>query len=109
MIGTLDSYESLAQPQSKKLNWRIILIDPDIKKAVVEYSWIDDSDNVIKFNESGLQYFEITDTDFDDVFGFIVRQQDVGTKIGVGLRALIWNKFKSEVLTAGNDGTFSAS
>lgn len=42
---------------------------------------------------------------FSDVFAFQIRSQDVGTTIGTGLRTLIWNKFKSDVLPA-NTGTF---
>jgi hypothetical protein len=46
------------------------------------------------------------ETCFTDVFGFSIRTQDVGTSIGVGLRTLIWSKFKADVLSGGNDGTF---
>ena len=46
------------------------------------------------------------DTCFTDVFGFIIRTQDAGTKMGVGLRTLIWNKMQADVLTGGNTGTF---
>ena len=49
---------------------------------------------------------DMEDECFSDVFGFIIRTQDVGTKMGVGLRTLIWNKMKADVLTGGNDGTF---
>ena len=42
---------------------------------------------------------------FSDVFAFQIRNQDVGTSIGAGLRTLIWNKFKTDVLPA-NTGTF---
>lgn len=49
---------------------------------------------------------DMLDTCFTDVFGFQIRAQDVGTGIGVGLRTLIWNQFKQDVLTSGNDGTF---
>ena len=50
---------------------------------------------------------DMEDTCFADVFGFLIRSQDVGTKIGVGLRTLIWNKMKADILpTPGNDGTF---
>lgn len=47
-------------------------------------------------------------TCFSDVFGFVIRSQDVGTKIGLGLRTLLWNKFKADLLAAGNSGTFDA-
>jgi len=45
-------------------------------------------------------------TCFSDIFGFQIRAQDVGTGIGIGLRTLIWNQMKSDVLTVGNDGVF---
>lgn len=48
-------------------------------------------------------------TCFTDVFGFVIRTQDVGTKIGLGLRSLIWNKFKGDLLSAGNSGVFDAN
>ena len=48
-----------------------------------------------------------SETCFDDVFKFQIRAQDEGTMIGVGLRTLIWNQFKQDILTPGNDGTFN--
>jgi hypothetical protein len=48
----------------------------------------------------------LDDDCFNSVFGFQIRAQDVDTGIGVGLRTLIWNKMKLDVLTGGNDGTF---
>ena len=42
---------------------------------------------------------------FSDIFGFQIREQDVGTSIGVGLRTLIWNRFKQDVLPT-NNGSF---
>ena len=49
---------------------------------------------------------DMEDTCFSDVFGFTIRTQDVGTSIGLGLRTLIWNKMKADVLSPTNDGTF---
>jgi len=49
---------------------------------------------------------QTADPCFTNVFGFQIRQQDVGTGIGVGLRTLIWNEMKEDILTPGNDGTF---
>jgi hypothetical protein len=49
---------------------------------------------------------EAVDTCFSDVFGFQIRAQDVGTSIGIGLRTLIWNQMKVDILTGGNDGSF---
>jgi hypothetical protein len=47
----------------------------------------------------------LVDTCFDDVFGFEIRSQDVGTGIGLGLRTLIWNQMKQDILDS-NDGSF---
>ena len=49
---------------------------------------------------------EPIDTCFSNIFRFEMRAQDVGTKIGVGLRSLIWNQMKTDVLTGVNDGVF---
>lgn len=46
---------------------------------------------------------------FSSIFRFKVRAQDVGTDIGIGLRTLIWNKFKAQQLSAGNTGVFDAN
>lgn len=48
---------------------------------------------------------DMIDTCFSDVFGFEVREQDVGTSIGVGFRTLLWNRWRDDVIP-GNDGTF---
>lgn len=42
---------------------------------------------------------------FSDIVRFQIRAQDVGTRIGIGLRQLIWNKMRQEV-TNNNNGTF---
>jgi len=49
---------------------------------------------------------DMIDTCFTDVFGFEIRAQDVGTTIGIGLRDLLWNKMKVDILSGGNDGSF---
>lgn len=36
-------------------------------------------------------------TDFTDIFGFVIRQQDVGTKLGKGLRDLLVNKMRQSI------------
>ena len=46
------------------------------------------------------------DSCFTDIFTFQIRQQDVNTSIGIGLRTLIWNEMKHDVLTGANEGTF---
>lgn len=46
------------------------------------------------------------ETCFTGVFGFAIRSQDVGTTLGAGLKTLLWNKFRQDVLSSGNNGTF---
>jgi len=123
-VLTLDNPETLQTPTSSKLYWYIDLIDNTTKTMRIKYRWIDNNDETIKLNDrTGYNTFvcqnipdnpatldiDETDTCFTDVFGFEIRAQDVGTKIGVGLRTLIYNKFKSEVLSTGNDGTWDAN
>lgn len=45
-------------------------------------------------------------TCFTDVYSFRVREADVGTPIGVGLRTLMWNKFRNEKLGVSINGAF---
>jgi len=47
-----------------------------------------------------------SDPAFNNLFLFQVRQQDVGTPIGRGLRNLIWSRMKNDILSEGNDGSF---
>lgn len=113
-VVTLNSAETLQTPTSQKLNWKIALIDATTKTMIIHYRWIDADNNTIKLNDrSGVNTWvckdDGVDTCFSDIFGFQIRAQDVGTKIGVGLRTLIWNHFKSEVLTPGNSGTFDTN
>ena len=49
---------------------------------------------------------QAAETCFSDTFGFTIRTQDVGTKLGLGLRTLIWSKMRDDILTTGNDGAF---
>lgn len=48
----------------------------------------------------------LDDNCFSAIFRFNVRSQDVGTPIGVGLRTLIWNQMRQDVLSPGNNGAF---
>ena len=45
-------------------------------------------------------------TCFSETFGFTIRPQDAGQKIGVGLRTLLWNKLKAGIVP-GDTGTFT--
>jgi hypothetical protein len=47
-----------------------------------------------------------SDNCFSQVFSFSIREQDVGVSMGVGLRKLIWNKMRQDILSTGNNGTF---
>jgi hypothetical protein len=43
---------------------------------------------------------------FSDIFTTLIPAGAVGTPIGSGLRTLIFNRWKSDVLSPGNDGAF---
>jgi len=58
---------------------------------LVNFDWKDTSGMIIK---SGVQIV-LSGQDFTDVFGFLIRAQDVGTPIGQGLKQLVWNKLKT--------------
>jgi hypothetical protein len=105
----LANSEALAPVESKDMEWRIVELDPDTQRLTIAYTWLDGSDDPIKLNEYGVHYWTAEGQDFTDIFSFLIRQQDVGVKIGVGLRTLILNKFKADVLSAGNSGTFDAN
>ena len=51
---------------------------------------------------------DMIDTCFSDVFGYVVDSGNpmLPIAIGIGLRTLIWNQMKQDILTGGNDGTF---
>ena len=72
-------------------NVRYIQIYPAPNQTIIVYfDWMDASGN--KVWDSSL---EITGSDFQDVMGFQIRSQDVGTAIGQGLKQLIWNKMET--------------
>lgn len=118
---TLNSSETLSTPVATHLDWYVDKIDAKSKELIVRYRWLDASGTPIMLSGSRTQWHtwscrDIPDdpetpgdestTDFTDIFGFSIRQQDVGVSIGVGLRTLIWSKMKGDILTVGNDGTF---
>jgi len=47
-----------------------------------------------------------TNPEFNNLFLFVIRSQDVGRAIGRGLRDLIWHRMKDDILSEGNDGSF---
>jgi len=104
---TLTSPEILTLPSAAKLDWRISGIDAQAHRMVVTYRWRDAAGEIIDVGDGGRwNTWECSDTCFTDVFTFQIRAQDVGTPIGVGLRTLIWNRMKQDILTGGNDGSF---
>lgn len=44
-------------------------------------------------------------TCFTDTFSYVIKGTDNGTVLGKGLRALIWNKMRPDVLTGTNNAT----
>lgn len=119
---TLNSNETFSKVATQ-IKFRSVTIDNDAKTLKVRYSWRDaDGNNITPAAGGHIMTWtcadsadnpdtpeDETDTCFSDTFGFAIRSQDVGTKLGIGLRTLIWSKMKQDVLTAGNDGTFAES
>lgn len=104
---TLTSPEVLTVPTAAKLDWRLGSIDAQEGVLTVYYRWRDSDGHVIDRGRGDRwERWECSGTCFTDVFSFQVRSQDVGTAIGAGLRQLIWNKFRADVLTGSNNGTF---
>lgn len=78
------------QPTSDStgLNVRYIQIYPAPNQTIIVYfDWLDATGKKVWDSQ-----LEITGTDFQDVMGFQIRSQDVGTPIGQGLKQLIYNK-----------------
>jgi hypothetical protein len=119
---TLDSGEALDPPVNTHLRWKIVELDGLTKVLRVRYQRLGADGSVIyRGDQDGWKTWtctnipddpeteEVDETDncFSSIFSFNIRQQDVGMSIGVGLRQLIFNQFKADVLSEGNDGTFS--
>lgn len=67
---------------------------------VVYFRWLDSNGNPIyaagtngKFDNSWVCSGQC----FTDIYGFVIRQQDVGTTLGKGTRALVINKMKVDL------------
>ena len=103
---TLDSDEILSAPISNRLEWYIDLIDARTQSMIVQYQWRDGAGDPIHINGAYWHMWRCDDQCFRDVFGFLIRPEDVDCKVGIALRKLIWFHFKQDVLTPGNDGTF---
>jgi len=79
-------------PLAERININYYQIVPNNPAyMLVNFDWKDTSGMIIK---SGVQIV-LSGQDFTDVFGFIIRAQDVGTPIGPGLKQLVWNKLKT--------------
>ena len=133
VLNSTETVPSAPSNIATRVVWNKVIVRPAEKTCLVEFKWRDSAGNDIgdwKYfqcrdyaNQSG----QLLNADctaigapyeccygnqvgvcqcFSDTFGFIVRTQDVGTKIGIGFRQLIWNQFKKVFLGAGNDGTF---
>lgn len=116
---TLTNPQPVDSPEASTMDWRVIRLDSDAHILVVVYRWRDINGDIIYGGDTDGWHTwrcrnvandpetpeDETDTCFNDIFTFQIRQQDVGTGIGHGLRALIWNSFRTDVLGA-NNGTF---
>jgi len=103
----LTTPEALSTPTSQNLDWYVNLINAGESRLVVQYRWLDATGSPIKLGTpSEWHTWKCEDECFSDVFTFQVREVDVGTSIGHGLRTLIWNKMRPDILTGANNGTF---
>ena len=58
----------------------------------INFKWKNDAGDYIGIPQS----VELSGSDFTDIFGFVIRAQDVGVTMGVGLRDLIHNKIETK-------------
>jgi len=118
---TLNLPETIDTPTAVKIDWYIDYINAGKKLMKIKWRWVDANSNPIRHSDSSASWRTWTCTNIDDnpetpqdetdhcfsgVFSFKIRQQDVGTSIGIGLRTLMWNRMKSDILTPGNNGAF---
>lgn len=117
---TLNATEQLTPPTAAKIHLQQIIIDASSKVLQVKYRWLDSNNQPIQVRDHPVVQTwtcrnradspetpeDETDNCFSSIFGFSIRQQDVGVKLGIGLRNLLWNRMKQDLLTTGNDGVF---
>jgi len=118
---TLNNPEALAPPTAVKIDFRQIKINLNPNWLELDFRFLDvNGEEILGPNGRTQRLWRCQNmidnpttpeneasTCFTDLFMFVIRAQDVGTPIGRGLRNLIWNKMKSDVLSGGNDGTFN--
>jgi hypothetical protein len=98
--------EPLALPTATQIKFTKVIIEMGVNQITLEYKFIDATDNEISApgTSSTTRYWRATGQTYLDIFEFLIRQQDVGVKIGTGLWKLIWAKAKTDILkVAGND------
>ena len=114
---TLTLPEPLTPPTATKLEVLKIQINENQKSLFVYYRFLSDTNEEIYVasGKTGTRMWACQDLDaveggapastcFTDTFSFVIRNQDVGKKIGTGLWQLIWSKMKPDVLkVSGND------
>lgn len=112
----LDSPEAISPPEAAWMDWFVDDLDSESRRLVVKYRWRSSDDKILYPENADNGWLTWTcqniseggdndSTCFSDVFSFKIREQDTGTSIGVGLRTLIWNRFRQEILPT-NNGTF---
>jgi len=115
----LTQMEDLQIPQANKLQVHKIEILLPHKLVVVHYIWQNDNNQIAITGKKMQRWLcrntlddpettgvDETDLCWDNIFLFSIRAQDVGTPIGKGLRDLLWNEMKQDILSGGNDGSF---
>ena len=104
-LAYLSSPTTVTVPTATKIIVSPITINSFDANVSVTYRWIDAAGSPIYApGKPGTFDTTITwsGTDYTDIFGFVIRQQDVGERIGVGLRKLIINKLKRDVTVLTN-------
>lgn len=114
----LTTAEPLAPQTATWIEWRELNINISEKTVTVKYVWHNDTgvvpvDGKVEQTYLIQNHADNPDTpeneanpEFDEVFGFTIRAQDAGKKVGRALQTLIWAKMKASILAEGNDGTF---
>ena len=116
---TLTAPEALAPPTASSIDWNSIKVDFDGETIKANFTWRSDT-SVIPVDGKTEQTRIVRnipddpdtpeneqDNQWNKSWEYEIKADDVGKKIGKVLLRKIFNQFKGEILTAGNDGTIA--
>lgn len=96
--------EPQSAPTATKMDVTKIFIEENSKRMTVEYKFFDATNEPIMGSTgNNTRYWSCSGSDFDNIFGFTIRAQDVGKKVGAALWQLIWSKMKADILKVANN------